>query len=216
MKRSTILLSMILLFVASPAAWGAGAPKVSSQANLTPKQRAAQSFNQGIDHRDKAWKYEKALATETDARKVTKLEAKIRKEYEKAIKDYEAAIKLDPNMFPAHGSLGYALRKTGDYENALVSYDRALTIMPGYAEAIEYRAEAYLGLDRLSDAKVAYLTLLNGGSDRAAELLTAMRKHVDQQQSKGVDVAEFAEWVSKRESLVGMKGATAASGGGSW
>ena len=118
-------------------------------------------------------------------------------------------------MCQAYRSLGYALRKTGDYVRSLEAYDKALELSPGYAEAIEYRGEAYLGLDRVEEAKRAYLTLLNGGNARAGELLTAMRKYVDEKRSEGGDVAELADWVVKRESLAGMNGATASSGG-SW
>ena len=41
--------------------------------------------------------------------------------------------------------MGYAYRKTGDFAKALEMYDQAITMAPGlYAEAVEYRAEAYL------------------------------------------------------------------------
>ncbi len=216
MKRFIHWISILALLVVAPALFASGAPKVTPQSQLTPQQKAARSFNEGIRHRDKARKYEEALKSETEAEKIAKLEAKIVKEYEKAIDDYKDAIENDPNMFQAYGSMGYALRKSGDYSSSLEAYDKALTLAPGYAEAIEYRGEAYLALGRVNDAKIAYLTLSNGGSDRAGELLVAMRTFVDQKQQSGVDVAEFSEWVAKREAVQTMSGATASTSGGSW
>jgi tetratricopeptide (TPR) repeat protein len=216
MKRLATLLAFILILSSGPGLFAAGAPKMpKAQPLLTPKQKAVSAFNEGIAHRDKAWKYEEKLAKESNAKKSAKLEAKIRREYEKTIKYCTSATELDPNLFQAYGSLGYALRKTGDHARALVAYDRALELAPGYAEAIEYRGEAYLGLDRINDAKLAYLVLVNGGSDRAGELLTAMRKYVDEKSAAGTDVAEFADWVAKREGVARMSGATA-SAGDSW
>ena len=65
---------------------------------------------------------------------------------------------------------------------------RVVELSPGYAEAIEYRAETYLGLGRLDDAKRAYLTLFAGGSDRAGELLVAMREWLDEGDRDSVDI----------------------------
>ena len=53
--------------------------------------------------------------------------------------------------------------------------DRALELAPDYGEAIEYRAEAYLGLDRIDDAKKAYMQLFNLDRALADELMEAMR-----------------------------------------
>ena len=69
-------------------------------------------------------------------------------------------------------------RKLGKYQEALIAYDRALNLKPGYAEAIEYRGHAYLGLNRLDDAKQAYLALFAGNRKLAAQLLAAMQTWV--------------------------------------
>ena len=53
--------------------------------------------------------------------------------------------------------MGFAYRKTGDYAKALEMYDKALALQPGFPDAIEYRGEAYLALNRIDDAKQAYL-----------------------------------------------------------
>ena len=73
-------------------------------------------------------------------------------------------------MFQAWGSLGYAYRVTGNYPASLEAYAKALEIQPAYTPAIEYRAEAYLGLGRLDEVKSAYMTLFNSDRKRADEL----------------------------------------------
>ena len=56
--------------------------------------------------------------------------------------------------------MGFAYRKTGDYAKALEMYDQAIKMAPGFfPEAVEYRAEAYLALNRIDDARQSYLDL---------------------------------------------------------
>ncbi len=98
-------------------------------------------------------------ARQTDARKQKKALDKARKTYSTALRKFAQAIELQSGMYQAWNYLGYSQRKLGNYQDALIAYDRALSIKPGYAEAIEYRGHAYLGLNRLSEAKESYLAL---------------------------------------------------------
>ena len=66
-------------------------------------------------------------------------------------KPFQAAVKKNPALFQAWGSLGYAYRKVGNYPASLEAYGKALEIEPNYTPAIEYRAEAYLALNRLDE-----------------------------------------------------------------
>ena len=120
-------------------------------------------------------------------------------------------------MFQAHTEPGYALRKTGNYDDALKAYDKALELMPNYGEAIEYRAEAYLGLNRVDDAKSSYLMLYNGGAKELAKQLgDAMQKWVtDRKTSPGrvsaTSIDDFAKWIGQRSEIAGTSGS-----GSSW
>jgi tetratricopeptide (TPR) repeat protein len=98
------------------------------------------------------------------------------------------------------------LRKVGNYNASLDAYGKALQIQPNYTPAIEYRAEAYLGLNRLDDVKSAYMTLFTADRPRADELTAAMEKWVDKRQADpgGVDpatVESFGKWVAERKQL---------------
>ena len=129
-----------------------------------------------------------------------------RKEYEAALKDFETSIAAAPGNYRAHNGAGYALRKLRQYERALASYERALALAPNSSEAIEYRAEAYLALNRLSDVKQAYMFLFV--HDRAASnvLMKAMKVWIDTRRAapEGVQPAaidEFEAWVRERDTL---------------
>src|SRR6185436_10712183 len=171
---------LCLVILTASSALAAGSRAMPSE----PRDQAMMSFNDGVASRDRAWKLEKDLAKTSDAAARAKIEGKIRKAYESAIRAQRNAIRYDAKLYQAHGELGYALRKTGDYAAALASYDKALSIQPRYSEAIEYRAEAYLGLNRVDDARQAYMALHNGGdATRAKMLADAMTKWLEQRRA---------------------------------
>lgn len=207
-RRFAALAAALLL--AAPAVLladgGAPAPTPSNpQPELTPEQLADQHYNRGIALREKAWEFEEQAEAAGGSERA-KLEAKAEKTYRKAIREYRSAVDLDHRHFRAYSDLGYALRKVGDYPDALAAYDTALGMVPTYAEAIEYRAEAFLALGRLDDAKQAYLHLFEHDRERADKLMAAMQSWVEsrRQEPGEVDPAEvdaFAEWVSQRAQL---------------
>lgn len=75
-------------------------------------------------------------------------------------KDFKTAIRLlreviadDSTNADALNYLGYSLRKTGDYDQALKFYWRALAQKPDHRGANEYIGEAYLELNQPVKAK---------------------------------------------------------------
>ncbi len=213
------LASLLILPMAVFAAGGSSTTTTapSAAAPLDPREEAKNSYNRALKYRDKAWEYEAKAAVAQDKDR-EKYENKAGKEYEKALKALSSAVSDDPMLYQAHSSLGYVLRKTRDYESSLAAYNRALEINPRYAEAIEYRGEAYLGLNRLDDAKEAYMELFRTDRKRAEELMEAMQEWVDARRADadGVDagtIAEFSGWVDERSGLAAQAGD---SSGGSW
>jgi tetratricopeptide (TPR) repeat protein len=173
-----------------------------------PADQAAEAYNRGIESRDKAWELEEEAAAAGNAKQQAKLLEKAQKQYAKAIRAFQSATESDPQMHQAYNSLGYALRKTGQYEDSLEAYNQALEIQPGYSEAIEYRAEAYLGLNRLNEVKEAYMQLFREDRERADELMDAMQRWVEQRQADpaGLDatlIEEFSAWVRDRAEVSG-------------
>ncbi len=216
MRARSFFPVLCLVVFAASSALAAGSSR--AQAPRDPQDNAVMSFNDGLSSRDRAWKLEKQLATTQDAAAKAKLEGKILKAYQAAIRSQRNALRYNPDLFQAYGELGYALRKTGDHAAALEAYDKALSIQPGYAEAIEYRAEAYLGLNRIDEARQAYMALHNGGdATRAKMLADAMTKWLEQRRTDPAGVPaeaidEFATWLTQRTEI----SRTTASGAGSW
>lgn len=216
----TVLVAVLLVLpLAALAAGGSSTSTSSATASVPsdPKMMAKDSYNRALKYRDKAWEYE-AKATNASDSQAEKYEKKAGKEYEKALTALKSAVSNDPSLYQAHSSLGYVLRKTGDYEASLAAYNRALEINPRYAEAIEYRAEAYLGLDRLAEAKDAYMELFRTDRKRADELMEAMEGWVESRQADAGDldasvVSEFSGWVSERSAMAAQMGDAS---GGSW
>lgn len=213
MKYVIYLTTLLFLVTSAPAnanrgggAPGGGGIQSSARVNLTPQQKAVASYQDGIKNRDKAEKYEEKFAVETRDKQRAKLQKKIAKEYDKAIKNFEEAIEYYPNFYQAHGSLGFALRKVSRFDDSLAAYNVSLKINPAYGDAIEYRGEAFLGLNRIDDAKEAYMVLFQNEPPLAKQLLAAMEEWVTARRddSKGLDSTEvehFADWIQQRNEL---------------
>jgi tetratricopeptide (TPR) repeat protein len=211
MKR-TIAAGMLLAGLVAAhqvTAWANGSPvprTPSASRSMTPEERAVEAYNSGIERRDKGKRFEQEAAVKQGPER-QKAEAKARGEFEKALKDFRSAAQLNPSLFQAYNGIGYSLRKIGDYENALLMYDKAIEMAPGlYTEAIEYRAEAYLGLNRIEDAKKSYLDLFGSDRRQADLLLQEMKNWVAKRQADpaGVDpaaLAAFDKWIAERAGI---------------
>src|SRR5690349_14472560 len=216
MRHLDKTLVLALALAASWTAFGAGggpsmpssSPSMQTREPPSPEEQARTAYNSGVQGVEKADELLADAARQTDARKQEKLSTKAGKAYEGAIKKFERATELRPGMYQAWNYLGYCNRKQGRYDAALAAYDRALSLKPDYAEAIEYRGHAYLGLNRLSEAKEAYLALFGSNRKLAAQLLTAMQQWVGGHQ----DNAEFASWVSERSAIASQTAALTREG----
>lgn len=192
---ATLLLALLL---AAPAWAAGGSTEQSAEDESSPEKEAKALYNEALEHRDAAWELEEEGANQ----------AKVDARFENAVDQLEKAVDLDPQLYQAWSSLGYALRRLSDYEESLDAYDRALEIAPTYAEAVEYRAEAYLALGRLDETKEAYAWLSNHDAERADELLEAMRGWLENEGWKSIDdapgaetVDSFRQWVEEQSEM---------------
>jgi len=207
-------MTSILLLTAACTSFGAGGGSMPSMGSmsrsespsLTPQEQAINAYNAGVDGVEKGNELMADAARQDDPKKQQKGLGKAKSAYAGALKKFTKATQLNPQMHEAWNYVGYTNRQLGNYEASLAAYDRALALKPGYAEAIEYRGHAYLGLNRLGDAKEAYLTLFGSNRKLAAQLLTAMQSWVGEHRGNtaGVDGASleaFASWVSERSAI---------------
>jgi tetratricopeptide (TPR) repeat protein len=124
-------------------------------------------------------------------------------------------------MYEAWNYIGFANRHLGNFDAALSAYAKALELNPAYPEAIEYRAEAYLGLNKIDDAKEAYMTLFRESRGLAGELMTAMRRWTDARriQPQGLapeDVEAFSKWVDERAGIAAQTASLAVGAQATW
>ena len=198
-KGAVLLAAAVGLWQASAGANGGSAPAPppssggsgSGMTAMTPAELAIEAFKSGDGHRLKGRKLEEESVTKKGA-DLQKSEVKARGEFEKSLKDFQKAAELNPQLFQAYNGMGYAYRKTGDYAKALEMYDRAIGMAPGfYPEAVEYRGEAYLALNRIDDARKAYLDLFAADRKQADALMAAMKTWVTARRANpsGVDAA---------------------------
>jgi tetratricopeptide (TPR) repeat protein len=193
MKKLTVLLLLLVVIGADVA----GAPSEEKEPKHNDRlAEADRLFNLGLKHRDRAWEYEKKASGTKGTKDRDVYTASAEREYKLAIEAFRSAVKQNSRHHEGFGSLGYALRKIGQYDEALKAYDRALAMKPNYAEALEYRAEAYLGLNRVEDAKSDYRRLVGLDKEQARTFLTAASEW------SGAS-GDFAVWVSKEKEKLG-------------
>jgi tetratricopeptide (TPR) repeat protein len=186
----------------------------------TPKERARTAYNEGLRAVRKGDNQAAAAEKATDERKKEKAANKSVEFYERARESFTLAVQNVDSLHEAWNYLGYTRRKLGDYDAALVAYDRALALRPSYPEAIEYRGEAYLGLNRIDDAKQAYLDLYAGNRKLADQLLVAMKDWVQSKRAAApadpAAIDALDKWVQEREQIAGQTAALTRSGAESW
>jgi tetratricopeptide (TPR) repeat protein len=213
MTTRLAVLSACLLVGAVPSAWSNGGGGMSMPEIRAPKEESAQDkakivYNKGVHDVKKADKFQASSAQLTDAGKKERAVREAQEYYSSALVKFQEAVQDDAGMHEAWNYVGYTNRKLGNYDAALAAYEKALTLKPGYPDALEYRGEAFLGLNRISDAQQAYLDLFAGNRALADKLLTAMRSWVDTQRSSSTAdaaaVSELDKWVQERSAIAGQ------------
>jgi tetratricopeptide (TPR) repeat protein len=205
-----VLIAGLAVAQLSLGASGSSVPAPSGSApmrTMTPEERAVEAYRNGDEHRVKGKKLEDEASAKS-GKDAEKAASKARGEFEKSLKDFKNAAKLDPKLYQAYNGMGYAYRKTGDYAAALEMYDQAINLAAPnfFPEAVEYRAEAYLALNRLDDARQAYLDLFAADRKQADLLMAAMKNWVAARKADaaGVDpdaIAGFEKWIGEREGM---------------
>ncbi len=109
----------------------AGCTRIIDSRGETPKNRAIAFYNRGIAYSDKG-------------------------DQDRAITEYDQAIRLDPNYVSAYNNRGNSYNRKGEYRRALQDYDKALQLDPKYARGFNNRGEVFENLDEPDRAFDAY------------------------------------------------------------
>jgi len=193
--RAVLILSSTLLFTA-PLAWSIPSPSLDDGTDSSAPKAAASAQDTAT--------YNDALALMKRGDELGSQEG-ARDAYGSARVKLQSLVGRSPQLAEAWNALGYTQRKLGSYDDSLASYAKALELKPGYPEALEYRGEAYLRLNRIQDAKQTYLDLFVSNRKIAATLLESMQEWIKAQQgSHVVDasvVTDLQHWVQERSQI---------------
>ncbi|MGC1460052.1 MAG: tetratricopeptide repeat protein [Steroidobacteraceae bacterium] len=191
--RALFILSSALL-LAAPLAWAIPGASLDDDSSA-PK--AAPSAQDSAVYKDALALMQKGDAL--DGR------AGAKEAYASARAKLQSLVGRSPQLAEAWNALGYTQRRLGSYDDALASYAKALELKPGYPEALEYRGEAYLRLNRVQDAKQAYLDLFSTNRKIAATLLEAMKTWLKTQQGShqvgASELTDLQQWVQERSQI---------------
>jgi tetratricopeptide (TPR) repeat protein len=224
MRMTLRMLSACLLVTAIPAAWPNGGGGMSMPAMPqsmprveTPEQKARAAYNDGVRYVKKADKAQNASLEAKDSGKKDREAQEAHGLYSQALAKFKEAAGLDASLHEAWNYVGYTSRKLGNYDDALAAYDKALSLKPGYPDALEYRGEAYLGMSRVPDAQQAYLDLYAGNRALAGKLLTAMKNWLAAQRanaagSGAVNLDDLDKWIQERAQIAGQTAALTREG----
>jgi tetratricopeptide (TPR) repeat protein len=213
------LASMALPLVVVAAGGGgmdSGSSSMPAARAQSPEEQARTSYNEGVRAVKQAKKFEEDLAAANGDKKA-KVAERVRKQYDKARGYFANAVSKQATMHEAWNYVGFTSRKLGEYDKALAAYDEALRLKPDYAEAIEYRGEAYVWMNRLEDAKKAYMDLYRDSREMANQLMAVMQQWVTERRADAAGVAAgdidgFEKWVSERATIAQQTASLATDG----
>ena len=173
------------------------------------QELALMKYNSAQDEIWQALAIEKQLETRLSDKERAKLIAKRDLYFGRAARDLENSVRRRKNFAVGHKDLGFVRRSLGDYEGALEAYGRAIEIEPGFPQAIEYRAIAYLHLRRFDDVKHAYMELFGAQRNLADQLMEEMKSWVHERQSDpaGVEpdaLQSFDSWIAERSEIAAL------------
>jgi tetratricopeptide (TPR) repeat protein len=219
MRTAREWLAAIALFGVMTAGYadgpGAYRPRPSRQPVLSPSsgQGATDAYTAGYASILRAEHAENLAAASADATERKTAQRDAQDAYRASLEKFTTAVRLDGSMHEAYTYLGYANRKLGRYSEALEAYEQALRIEPDTPHAIQYQGEAFLGLNRVDEARFNFLRLYALDQRQAGKLLLAIRNWVEANSAKppaGIDMPALAAWVTEKAAAMKIEGS------GSW
>ncbi|MCJ7581899.1 MAG: tetratricopeptide repeat protein, partial [Candidatus Aminicenantes bacterium] len=81
-------------------------------------------------------------------------------DYDKAIKEFNKALELDPNYGDVHNMLGYTYLDMGDFAKAIEHLKKYVSLSPGEPNPLDSLAEAYFWMGQLDEAAASYKDVL--------------------------------------------------------
>jgi tetratricopeptide (TPR) repeat protein len=172
---------------------------------VKPDKAATKAYTAGLKSMEKAHEQEALLAAATDPDKRGRAREKMEDNYQRAIEQFTEVLR-NREMYDAWNQIGYIHLHFGAYRESVDDYNHALALKPDLLEAIQNRGAAYLGIDRLDEAKAAYMDLFFHSRPQADQLMVGMEAWLQSHQkaANGMRPAEidaFGKWVQEREGI---------------
>ena len=171
-----------------------------------PGAAAKKAFDAGVKSLNRAREFEEVAAKATNPDKKAGAMDKVGDAYTRALDQFTEALSNQGNMVDAWNYAGYVHLRLGAYSESIDDYNHTLALKPDLLEAVEHRAEAYMAVDRLDDAKTAYMNLFNHARPLADQLMATMQNWLESRRvaangMRAADIDSFGKWLQEREGI---------------
>jgi tetratricopeptide (TPR) repeat protein len=199
---------------------GSGMSQPAEEMSSTPSAEkpdaaAKKAFNAGVKSLNKAREYEEVAAKATNPDKKGAAMDKVSDAYGRALDQFTEALRNKGDMFEAWNHVGYIHLRLGAYGESIDDYNHTLALKPDLLEAVEHRGEAYMAVDRLDEAKSAYMNLFNHARPLADQLMATMQTWLESHRvaangMRAADIDSFGKWLQEREGIAKQTASAAA------
>jgi tetratricopeptide (TPR) repeat protein len=178
----------------------------SAPAEVKPEKAAAKAYAAGTKSMQKAHELEDAIAKATDPDKKAKDQSKLDDTYGRALEQFTEVLRNKNDNYDAWNKIGFIHLHFGAYRESIDDYNHALALKPDLEEAIEHRGEAYMGADRLDEAKAAYMDLFFHARPLADQMMITMQSWLQSHRASANgmrpgDIEAFDKWLQEREGV---------------
>lgn len=178
----------------------------SAPPEVKPEKAAAKAYTAGMKSMQKAHELEETIAKATDPDKKAKALSKLEDTYGNALEQFTEVLRNKNDMYDAWNKIGFIHLHFAAYRESIDDYNHALALKPDLLEAIQHRGEAFMGTDRLDEAKAAYMDLFFHARPLADQMMVTMQAWLQSHRTsangmRATDIDAFDKWLQEREGI---------------
>ncbi len=130
------------------------------RSEVKPEKAAAKAYNAAMKiHGTRRMNSKMSLPKRPTPTRKPSAQTKLDDTYGRALEQFTEVLRNKNDMYEAWNQVGFIHLRFGAFRESIDDYNHALALKPDLQEAIEHRGEAYMGADRLDEAKAAYMDL---------------------------------------------------------
>jgi tetratricopeptide (TPR) repeat protein len=178
----------------------------STPIEVKPDKAASKAYAAGMKSMQKAHELEETIAKATDPDKKAKASSKLDDTYGRALEEFTEVLRNKNDMYDPWNKIGFIHLHFGAYRESIDDYNHALALKPDLLEAIQHRGEAFMGADRLDEAKAAYMDLFFHARPLADQMMITMQAWLQSHRAsangmRAADIDAFGKWLQEREGI---------------